>query len=143
VICALGDWSGGWAWYLLDGRPAVTFCLLGTPHRLVAAAPVAPGRRTLGLLYRREPAGGGPLTLLVDGEPVAEATLPDDLPFRWQIGGAGLLIGHDAGFPVDDAYRPPFRFTGTIHEIAFEHAGGGPRRPPRVETEVAQALHRE
>jgi Sulfatase len=143
VICALGDWSGGWAWYLLDGRPAVTFCLLGTPHRLVAGAPVTPGSHTLGLHYRREPAGGGPLTLLVDGEAAAEASLPDDLPFRWQIGGAGLVIGHDAGFPVDDTYRPPFRFTGTIREIAFEHAGAGPRRPPQVDAEVAQALHRE
>ena len=30
---------------------------------------------------------------------VGESQLPADLPFRWQIGGAGLLIGRDRGFP--------------------------------------------
>jgi arylsulfatase A-like enzyme len=143
IVCALGDWSGGWAWYLLGGRPAATFCLLGTPHRLVATDAVAAGAYTLGLSYRRVPSGGGPLALEVDGVVVAETTLPADLPFRWQIGGAGLRIGHDAGFPVDDAYAAPFPFTGTIRELAFEPAGVGPRRPPRVEEEVAKALRHE
>jgi len=146
VVCALGDWSNGWAWYLLDGRPATTFCLLGTPHRAVAPAPVGPGAHVLGLTYRRERSGGGPLALEVDGVVVAGVDLPDDLPLRWQIGGAGLLIGHDAGFPVDDAYRPPFALTGTIDRIEIELPALAPR-PPRVaaavEGEVARALHRE
>jgi hypothetical protein len=53
--------------------------------------------------------------------------LPEDLPFRWQIGGAGLRIGRDAGFPVCDDYRPPFAFTGTIDHIAVESAALAPR----------------
>jgi arylsulfatase len=144
IVCALGDWSGGWAWYLLDGRPAATFCLLGTPHRLVAPDAVAAGAHTLGLSYVRVAAGGGPLALDVDGVVVAETTLPTDLPLRWQIGGAGLRIGHDAGFPVDDAYAAPFPFTGTLRELAFESPGGGARRrPPRLDEEVTRALRHE
>ena len=45
---------------------------------------------------------------------VARGTVPADLPFRWQIGGTGLLIGRDRGFPVCDDYQPPAPFTGTI-----------------------------
>ena len=44
VICALGDWSNGWAWYVLDGRPTVAFSLFGAPCR-VAADARAGGRR--------------------------------------------------------------------------------------------------
>ena len=142
IVCALGDWSGGWAWYLLDGRPAATFCLLGTPWRLVAPDAVAAGAHTLGLRYARGPGGGGPLALEVDGVVVAETTLPADLPLRWQIGGAGLRIGHDAGFPVDDAYAVPFPFTGTIGELVFESPAGARRPTPRAE-EVARALRHE
>ncbi len=143
IVCALGDWSGGWAWILLGGRPATTFCLLGTPYRLAAPTAVGPGDHTLGLRYERTPAGGGPLALEVDGVTVAETTLPEDLPLRWQIGGGGLRIGHDAGFPVDDAYRPPFPFPGTITEVAFDLPATRTARPPRLDDAVEGALHRE
>jgi arylsulfatase len=142
VICALGDWSNGWAWYLLDGRPAATFCLFGTPYRIVAPVGLGGGGHSLGLVYERVRAGGGPVRLHVDGAPVAELTLPEDLPFRWQIGGAALLIGRDAGFPVSDDYRVPFRFTGTIDHLAVEPAARAPRAGA-PDVEVARVLRRE
>ena len=131
VICALGDWSNGWAWYVLDGRPAVAFSLFGDLHRTVAPVALAAGAHRLGLVYERARAGGGPVTLLVDSDPVGELVLPEDLPFRWQIGGAGLRIGRDAGFPVCDDYRPPFPLTGTIASLVVESAALAPR-PPRA-----------
>ena len=126
VLCALGDWNNGWAWYVLDGRPVAAFSLFGAPFRVAAPTPLAPGTHTLALTYARRPAGGGPVALEVDGTVVAEATLPEDLPFRWQIGGAGLRIGRDAGLPVCDDYRAPFAFTGTIDHVAIEP--GAPSR---------------
>jgi arylsulfatase A-like enzyme len=142
VICALGDWSNGWAWYLLGGRPVAAVSLFGALHRVAAPAAVAPGRHTLGLSYERVAAGGGPLRLVVDGEPVAEAVLPEDLPFRWQIGGAGLLVGRDAGFPVCDDYRPPAPFVGTLHEVAVESSALTPRPSASAEV-VEQAVRHE
>ena len=94
------------------------------------------------MAYEREPAGGGPLTLCVDGAVVAEGRLPEDLPFRWQIGGAGLRLGRDAGFPVSDDYRPPFPFSGVIHQVAVESAGYAPPAD-RPDVAVARAAQRE
>ena len=142
VICALGDWSNGWAWYLLEGRPVVAFNLFGAPCRVAADAPLTGGEHTLEVAYGREPAGGGPLTLCVDGAAVAEGRLPEDLPFRWQIGGAGLRLGRDAGFPVSDDYRPPFPFSGVIHQVAVESAGYAPPAD-RPDVAVARAAQRE
>ena len=59
---------------------------------------------------------------------VAEGPLPRRLPMRWQIGGAGLLVGRDRGFPVCDDYQPPFAFTGTHRAAGDRGAGAGTAR---------------
>ncbi|MGQ0802906.1 MAG: arylsulfatase [Actinomycetota bacterium] len=144
VVCALGDWNNGWAVYLLAGRLVATFNLFGTPHRIAAPEPVSAGAHTLGVEYQREPPAGGRVTILVDGEPVQDGRLPADLPFRWQIGGAGLLVGRDRGFPVCDDYRPPFPFTGELRELVFEIPALAPRGlPADADAEVAAALQHE
>jgi arylsulfatase A-like enzyme len=120
IVCALGDWNNGWACYLLDGRLVVTFNVFGAPHRIAASDATPPGRHELGVEYEREQPAGGPITLSVDGEAAAAGQLPVNLPFRWQIGGAGLLVGRDHGFPVCDDYEPPFPFAGTLHHVALE-----------------------
>jgi arylsulfatase A-like enzyme len=142
VVCALGDWSNGWAWYVVEGRPTVAFNLFGTPCRVQGPDPLAAGRHTLAVVYERAEVGGGALTLQVDGAEVAAGRLPEDLPFRWQIGGAGLRIGRDAGFPVHDDYTPPFPFVGTIDHVAIESAGHAPP-VDRADALVARAAHHE
>jgi hypothetical protein len=140
----LGDWNNGWALYLLDGRLVATFNLFGTPHRVAAPDAVSPGRHALGVEYRRELPAGGPVVVLVDGEAAQEGRLPADLPFRWQIGGAGLLIGRDRGFPVCDDYKPPFPFTGEPRELAFEIPALAPRDVPvDADAEITAALQHE
>jgi arylsulfatase len=136
VICALGDWNNGWAWYLDGGRPVVAFSLFGATVRLAAPEALTAGEHLLAVAYERVADGGGPVVLEVDDAEVARGELSEDLPFRWQIGGAGLRIGRDAGFPVDDGYRPPFPFSGTIDYVAVESAG---HAPPAGRADVAAA----
>ncbi len=81
---------------------------------------VPAGTTALRLEYAREDPGGGTARLLADGAVVGEGRIPRDLPFRWQIGGARLYLGHDRGFPVAEEYQPPFPFTGTIRTATFE-----------------------
>jgi arylsulfatase A-like enzyme len=140
IVCALGDWNNGWAWYVLDRRPVVTFNIFGVPYRFASASTVAAGRHALAVEYRREQPAGGPVVLRVDGDVVTEGRLPVNLPFRWQIGGAGLLVGRDRGFPVCDDYEPPFAFTGTLETVVFEI----PSLAPRVaRDEIVTALRHE
>jgi arylsulfatase A-like enzyme len=140
VICALGDWNNGWACYLLDGAPVVAFSVFGYHHRFVASAALAPGSRVLRVEYQRGANPGGSLMIRVDNTVVAEGALPLDLPFRWQIGGAGLLVGHDRGFPVCDDYEPPFPCTATLRTLTLE-SGAVSRRD--ANDEVTIALHHE
>ena len=120
VLCAQGDWNNGWALLALDGHLVVVFNRFGVEHRFASDAPVPAGATTLAVEYRREDPGGGPVLLSVDGVEVGAGTLPLDLPFRWQIGGSRLHLGHDRGLPVSETYRPPFAFTGTVRRLELD-----------------------
>ena len=69
--------------------------------------------------------------------------LPHDLPFRWQIGSAGLTIGADRGFPVCDDYTVPFRFTGTLHDVTFAIPMLAPKDDTAARAELGIALKGE
>lgn len=149
VVC-LGDWNNGWALTVHDGVVAATFNLFGDAFRALAASPLDAGRHEIAIEYRRQPEGGGPVTLSVDDAEVASVDLPIDLPFRWQIGGTGMRIGSDVGFPVSDDYWPPFDLDGTLGSVTIEipaFAPGGDGESSgldaRVADAIAEALHRE
>jgi arylsulfatase len=57
-----------------------------------------------------------------------------------QIGGGGLRLGHDAGFPVSDDYEPPFAWTGVLHQVVFDA-----RRPTTEQraNDLADTMRRE
>jgi Sulfatase len=44
--------------------------------------------------------------------------------FQRQKECEGLSCGHDCGAPAAEGYAPPFAFTGTIHRVAIDVAGG-------------------
>lgn len=85
----------------------------GIGHRTEAPARLAPGDQEVRLTYRlRE--GGGTFELHQAGAVVGELRVDGPLPVRWQIGGPGLHIGCDTGFPVDDGYEPPFELDPAV-----------------------------
>lgn len=120
VLCAQGDWNNGWALFALDGHLTVVFNRFGVEYPFSTDAPIPVGTTRLGVEYVREEPEGGPVRLTVDGEVVGGGTLPRDLPFRWQIGGSRLHLGHDRGLPVSERYRTPFPFTGTVRRIELD-----------------------
>jgi arylsulfatase A-like enzyme len=138
IVTALGDRHGGWAFYLLDGRPVATFALLDHPVRVAGASAVPPGEHLLELRY--EPGRAARVVLGVDGADVAEAPLPGLMFFpNLSTAGAGMLVGRDRGIAVSHDYRPPFAFTGTLHEV--ELRSGRPGARPEAATELSAAVN--
>ncbi|HEX7094546.1 MAG TPA: arylsulfatase, partial [Acidimicrobiales bacterium] len=68
VICALGDRHGGWALYVVDGRPIVTFVVFGRTTRLESDAALGSRSHTIAVGYAGPKTGD--LTLSIDGDVV-------------------------------------------------------------------------
>ncbi|MEY2854307.1 MAG: hypothetical protein RL030_1439 [Pseudomonadota bacterium] len=64
------------------------------------------------------------IKLFVDGRAVGEGKLPVTIPLSLGL-GAGLILGSDSGSPVmlEDEYKPPFKFTGTVHKALVDITG--------------------
>jgi len=123
VVCAQGDWNGGWALYLLDGVVVVSFTLGATTSSFRGGA-VGPGRHRLELAYAPGPPAGGSATIVVDGNAVAAGAVVGERHHLEAVDYYGkLLVGRDHGFPVCNDYWPPFPFTGEIHSLRI--AAGG------------------
>ncbi|MDP2773402.1 MAG: arylsulfatase [Nocardioides sp.] len=127
ILTAIGDRHGGWAFYLLDGRPVATFALLDQTVRVAADDPVAEGDHEVVLRY--EAGREARAVLAVDGADVAQQPLPGLLFFpNLSSAGTGLLVGRDRGLAVSGDYRPPFVFTGHLEQV--ELASASPEARP-------------
>jgi len=141
VLCALGDWNGGFALFLKGSSlffayaradqvfvvhaPADALSAAGR-HVLEAACMLEGGRRPVrGAYRRRRPRGGALRGHLAPGHPAR---------------GTSLRLGHDAGFPVTDEYAPPFPFTGTLHALTIATPAGGEHD---ADGEIRAALHHD
>jgi arylsulfatase A-like enzyme len=139
VICAMGDWFGGFALYVVDGVANFTFARAGDTLQLNGAVTLEEGRRALAVTYRFGGEGEpGQMELLVDGAPVDELAVDGMLPLALQHGGTGLRIGFDSGFPVTSRYTPPASFSGLVHFVTIETPGPAQVSPA---DEVRTALH--
>jgi len=132
VLAAMGDWHSGWCLAVLDGHPTFFVNTASAGFTVRAATPISSGRQRIAFHLKR---GEGVLT--VDDQEVGRGPLPLGMGASGlQIGGGGLRIGHDAGFPVDDAYAPPFPWNGVLHTVTF-------RDPVRAVPSEEELLTRE
>jgi arylsulfatase len=137
VICALGDWFGGYALYAVGGTVHFTFARSADAIELDTSSAVEAGEHDVEVRYVVGTESGR-MTLLVDGVEVDSTTVAGMLPLALQHGGAGLRLGWDSGFPVSRRYSPPATFNGTVHRLTIETPGA--RRPDPTE-EMRAALH--
>lgn len=135
VLCALGDLNGGFVLHVLEGRLVFACSRAGDLDRVVAPAPLPPGHQVVGVRYDMAQRA---FLLLQSGHIVASVELGGEFPIAFQHGGAGLCIGYDRGLPVEDSYRVPASFSGTLHEVVIDLA-----KPADVDLEstMRAALH--
>jgi arylsulfatase len=135
VLAALGDWNGGFALFLADGRLHFALSIAGLATEVAAEEVLPVGPAVLGVSYD---VIGSRLELLQDGAVVGAVALEGFLPPALQHGGAALRLGHDAGFPVSRRYSVPGRFTGLLARVLIETPGA---LQPGVGEELRAALH--
>ncbi len=134
VIATEGGRFGGWALYLLKGKPVFTWNLLDLKRvKWTSDQPLAPGKHTLVFDFKYDGLGfatlafnnmsgigrGGTGVFSIDGKEVARQTLDRTVPLLLPIDET-FDVGSDTGTPVDDKdYQVPFAFTGTIGKLTF------------------------
>ena len=139
VIVAEADYLGGFSLFVQDGKLKHTYSMLGVlEYSQAAETPLPEGDVSVECIFTADapkPATGGEITLLVNGEPVANGRMEHTVPGRFS-GYSGMDIGRDNGLVVDRSYedKAPFAFTGEIKHVTFDIA-------PNMSDEDRQALH--
>ena len=85
---------------------------------------------------------GGTGVLSVDGKELSRQKIEHTIPFLMAI-DESFDIGSDTRTAVDDSYKLPFRFTGTINKLTYQaRAGAVDGRGSRGDEEGARQCAR-
>jgi arylsulfatase len=124
VLVAQGSVLGGWAVYLLDGRPHYVHNLVGKErHRVTSDVVVPEGAHVVGFEFVSNGDFTGTGRLYLDDALVGEAPIPRFTLARFSITGSGLTCGYEVGPAVSDDYEAPFRSTATIRRVTIDVSG--------------------
>ena len=130
MIVTLGGRFGGYGLYLLRGKPVFDYNLLDLTHyrweggplgRGLLAEALKPGKHTIVFDFKYDgpgPGKGGTGVLTVDGKEVARKKIDHTIPLLMAIDET-FDVGSDTRTAVNNDYKLPFRFTGTIDKLTF------------------------
>jgi hypothetical protein len=125
-----GGRFGGYALYLIRGKPVFVYNLLdlkrvrwegGVGAQDWLGRSLSPGKHTIAFDFKYDGPGmgkGGTGVLSVDGKTVSNQKAEHTIPFLMSL-DESLDIGMDTRTGVDDSYKLPFKFTGTINKVTY------------------------
>ncbi len=126
VIFAHGSRFGGHALFIKNKKLYYVYNFLGIkPEQQLISDELKPGKRVLGVEFKRESAGKygesiGTAKLYVDEKVVDEKSIRTQ-PGKFTLSGDGLCVGFDSGDNVSQEYKNPGTFTGgTILGVAID-----------------------
>ena len=129
MIVTLGGRFGGYGLYLLKGKPVFVYNLLdlerfrwegGVGGEDWLGSSLKAGKHSIVFDFKYDgpgPGKGGTGVLSVDGKELARKTIAHTIPLLMSIDET-FDVGVDTRTPVDDSYKLPFRFNGTINNLA-------------------------
>jgi len=123
VLVTDGGRFGGYALYLLKGKPVLNYNLEGVQRfRWEGQQALTPGKHSITFDFDYDGPGfakGGTGVLSVDGKQVAQQKIPATVPFIFGV-DESFDVGSDTGTPVEDKdYQVPFAFNGTLHKLTI------------------------
>jgi arylsulfatase A-like enzyme len=124
VLATIGGRFGGWALFVLEGRPQFVYALSNqTKHkyRVAAAEPLTPGKHSVRVDFVYDGGGigkGATARLWVDQEKVAEGRIDRSVVVRFSLDET-FDVGEDTGTPVVEEYadKMPFAYQGTLRKF--------------------------
>ena len=124
VIIAQGGRFGGWALYVLDGKPAYCYNLLGVQQFTVHGdTKLVPGDHQVRMEFGYDGGGlgkGGTVNLYIDGNPVGEGRVEATQPMIFSADET-TDIGSDSATPVSDDYSTHnSTFTGRVRWVQID-----------------------
>jgi arylsulfatase A-like enzyme len=124
MILTQGGNTGGWAFYLKDGKLVMAHNYIDLEHYRVASNDVlTAGDHELKVLFTYEggkaTGKGGTVTLTADGKQAGTGRIDRTTPFKYSL-SENQDIGSDTGTPVTYDYQTPFNFEGTLKEIVVD-----------------------
>lgn len=124
MIFTQGGNTAGWAFYMQDGNLTFTHNYLDLVRYIIKSdSKVAAGKHEVKVHFAYE--GGkelgksGTATLFVDDKKVGEGKIEKTSPFRYSL-TESQDIGLDLGTPVDETYKAPFPFKGSLTNIRLD-----------------------
>jgi len=134
MIVTLGGRFGGYGMFLQKGKPVFCYNLLdlerfrweggigGKVGADLFARALAPSKHTLVFDFKYDgpgPGKGGTGVFTVDGRELARKTVAHTVPLLMTVDET-FDVGLDTGTGVDESYKLPFKFTGTIDKLTFK-----------------------
>jgi len=131
MIVTLGGRFGGYGLYLLKGKPVFVYNLLdlerfrwegGVGAEDWLGDSLKRDKHTIVFDFKYDgpgPGKGGTGVLSVDGKVMARKTIEHTIPLLVTLDET-FDVGMDSYTAVDDSYKLPFRFTGTIDKLTFK-----------------------
>ena len=131
VLLMHGGSDGGYSFYVKNGKLHYDHNYVAKTHYTVTSTATVPeGRHKLAYQFqvtgKPDMAHGkgtpGRGQLFIDGKQVGQADFPVTTPIACGL-AAGLACGVNPGSPVTPDYEPPFKFTGTLHNVTVDVSG--------------------
>ncbi len=124
MIFTQGGNTGGWAFYLKDGKLVMAHNYLDVEHYAVKSdGVVGAGKHELKMQFAYDggdkPGQGGTVKLSVDGNQVGSGKIDKTTPFKYSL-SENQDIGSDTGTPVTYDYQTPFHFGGKLEDVVVD-----------------------
>ncbi|WP_246641588.1 arylsulfatase [Paraburkholderia edwinii] len=123
MIFTQGGFTAGWGFYVQQGKLVVAHNFVDLErYRIVSTGSVPTGKVTLSFHFQYDGGGlgkGGTVTMFANGKQIGEGRIEKTVPMKY-TSSETQDIGEDAGTPVDNTYKPPFKFNGKIDRLTVE-----------------------
>ncbi len=120
MLIRLGGRFGGWALYLLKGKPVFLYNYVDLDRtRWEGKDSLAPGKHTLVFDFKYDGGGlgkGGLGVLKVDGKEVANHRMERSVPYTFNL-DEDMDIGASLAESISNDFKAPFRFNGKINKV--------------------------